>query len=146
MLRTFRRRADLRLVALATLIPYPVHAAGAESSGTLSLVLRAVGSLGAVLVLIGLLALLFKHLRTSRVLPMAHRDLKAVGRLGLGGRREVRLVQVRDRLLVLGVTEQHIEMLTELPADGSDLASEPVADAADPVPDLRVLQKLTSSP
>jgi len=139
-------RIDPRVLALVPLVPVPALAAGREAIGTLPLVLRAGGSLIAVIALIGALAWMFRRLRGVRPSVRPRGELTALGRLGLGGRREVRLVQVRDRVLVLGVTEDSVSLLTELAADAEATPPEVADTVRAPEPALRVLQKLTSSP
>jgi len=156
------RRPDARLIAtLPLLLPCVAHAAGAEAvdgvmaaaaPGTFTLVARALGSLAAVVALIAALALLLRRLREHAPARGAARSLHAIERLDLGGKRELRVVRAGDRMLVLGVTEQRIDLLTEL-----DGAAETAAEAAPDhgaanaaaagagTPGLRLLRKLATS-
>ena len=72
---------------------------------------------GALFLIVGLLLLAFWLLRRygGRLglgLP-GRRGLRLVEQLSLGGRRGVVVVRHQDRLLVLGVTDHHITLLTE---------------------------------
>jgi flagellar biosynthetic protein FliO len=106
--------------------------------------LRAAAALGAVLLLIAALAYLFRRLRdVSPTGATAHR-IRSTGRLDLGGRREIRLVEVAGRRLLVGVTGDRIDLLTELePADGE--RGEPEATSAERSGPLAVLRKLATS-
>lgn len=48
--------------------------------------------------------------------------LRALGRMDLGQRREIRIVEVADRVLVLGVTTQQVTLLTEFDAAADEVA------------------------
>jgi flagellar biosynthetic protein FliO len=153
------RRPNSRLVPLLLLLlPCTAHATGAEgmmgtmAPSTFALVARALGSLAGVVALIALLALLFRRLRVPGPARAATRRLRSVERLDLGGRRELRVVRAGGRTLVLGVTEQRIDLLTELddvPGEGAEASpsacehDESAAGSGTPV--LRVLRKLATS-
>ena len=106
--------------------------------------LRAVAALGLVLVLIVLLAYLFKRLRQSSPVSSNHGPVASVARLDLGGRREIRLVRVGDRQLVVGITSGRIDLLSEQPAP-SEVPRADTAEASPRHPALEVLRKLASS-
>jgi flagellar biogenesis protein FliO len=63
-------------------------------------------------------------LGASAQIPIASR-----GRLDLGAHREIRLVDVGGRILVVGVTNERMELLADLPGD-AQTASLPVRDSA----------------
>ncbi|HET9886049.1 MAG TPA: flagellar biosynthetic protein FliO [bacterium] len=70
--------------------------------------------------------------------------LTSKARLDLGQRREIRLIEIPGRVLVLGITPDRMDLLAEMPAD-SELPS--VATAA-PIPLSRFahrMQKLITS-
>ncbi len=147
MMRKRFPRLTSSLVLLATLTPLDAYADGTDAlSGLAPVLLRAFGSLGAVIALIALLAWLLRRFRESTTTAQARGNLASGGRLDLGAKREIRLVQVHDRTLVLGVTEGRIELLTEL--EGSACEATPVEsmDGESTPPVFRVLQKLASSP
>ncbi|MBZ0267731.1 flagellar biosynthetic protein FliO, partial [bacterium] len=113
---------------------------------------RALGSLAAVVALIAALALLLRRLRENAPARGTSRSLRAIERLDLGGKRELRVVRAGERTLVLGVTEQRIELLTELETateTAGDGAPEAPATSAlatgSGTPVLRVLRKLATS-
>ena len=101
------------------------------------LVLRAGLALAGVLALIGGLAFLVRRWRVGSHPGPSRAHLVPLDRVDFGGRRELRLVRVRDRLVLVGVTGDRISLLTELPA-GEAGAEEPKG--------LQLLQKLASSP
>jgi flagellar biogenesis protein FliO len=115
----------------------PAHAWAADpttwgsSSGVLAL--RTILSLAFVLALLLVTLRMLRRLRfadgaTTREHPIASR-----GRLDLGARREIRVVDVHGRLLVVGITDQKMELLAELdPAtlDAAEVAKESAAPAA----------------
>lgn len=146
----FRKLAPSSVLsaALATGLAWPAAAHALDPGalpGNLSLVTRAVGSLAGVVGLIVLLSLLLRRFRDSSRLLGGSSGLRSLGRLDLGGRREIRVVRAGERTLVLGVTERRIDLLTELPAT-ADVAPQAGGDGPScSVPALRVLQKLTSS-
>ena len=105
--------------------------------GLAELALRAGLALAAVLALIGGLAFLVRRARIGARPGAARAHLVPLDRVDFGGRRELRLVRVRDRLVLVGVTGERISLLTELPV-GPDEAEEPKG--------LQLLQKLANSP
>jgi flagellar biosynthetic protein FliO len=121
--------------------PVAAHAGAGDSVTTGALVARAGLSLLAVLAAIAACAWLFRRLSSlSSASPGRQRGsrLSSLARLDLGARREIRLVRAEDRLLVVGVTGDRIELLTDL---GSGA---PEADSG-AAPALRVLRDLTTS-
>lgn len=103
--------------------------------------LRSLAALGAVLALILALAWLLRRFKDSTKATTEGVALRSVARLDLGAKRELRLVQADERMLLLGLTEQRCELLSEWGATNSD-AAQPTIDAP---PALEVLQKLATS-
>ncbi len=114
-------------------------AAGSPSLGELAL--RAGGSLLLVLLLFAALVLLLRRLRAGGggLRDSANRLLRLRERIDLGARREIRVVEAQGRLLVVGVTNQGITLLTELDASDSHGEQTPPAEGG---PLLRVLRKM----
>lgn len=113
--------------------------AGSPSLGELAL--RAGGSLLLVLLLFAALVLLLRRLRQggNGLRKSASRLLRVQERLDLGSRREIQVVEAKGRLLVVGVTNQGITLLTELDAATASADQIPVPDGG---PLLRVLRKM----
>jgi flagellar protein FliO/FliZ len=109
--------------------------------GSVELALRAGGSLVLVLLLFASLVFLLRRFRggAAGLRDSANRFLRLRERIDLGARREIRVVEVQGRLLVVGVTNQGITLLTEL-----DAAASPAEQAPPPAggPLLRVLRKM----
>jgi flagellar biosynthetic protein FliO len=117
MARRIPRPAEIALAALLAL-PLPTFAADPAippSLGEASL--RTAAALGIVLALIALLAYLFKRFRDSAVLRPSSDRIVSLGRLDLGNRREIRLLEVGGHRLVVGVTGDRIELLRDLGLD-----------------------------
>ena len=49
----------------------------------------------------------------QRILPMKNKELRVLESASLGGRRFLTLVQARDRVLLIGVTDHSINLLGE---------------------------------
>ncbi|MEZ5065293.1 MAG: flagellar biosynthetic protein FliO [bacterium] len=130
------------LVAFLTITLARPALAGETMPGVTESALRSLAALGAVLGLILLLAWFLRRLRESTPARSDAPRLTSLGRLDLGSRREVRLVRVADRVLVLGVTEQRLELLTEIAPAGLETAA---PDAEMPIPELGNLRKLARS-
>jgi flagellar protein FliO/FliZ len=128
------RRTLLDFGLALALIPTPALASDGAVPSLAETAARTVLSLAAVLAAIGGLAWLLRRMRVSPRSARGGARLASLARLDLGFRREIRLVEVADQILVLGVTPERIELLTEL-------------DAAAKVrqPDLQVLRELTTS-
>jgi flagellar biosynthetic protein FliO len=105
---------------------------------TAALFARAGLSLLAVLAAIAACAWLFRRLSSSAPVRARGGRLGSLARLDLGGRREIRLVRADDRVLVVGVTADRIDLLT-------DLGTAPAAADSEPAPALHVLRNLTTS-
>ena len=103
------------LATLALLAPTQLAAAETGSGLQFSPVLRMLGGLGLVAGLIlggyGLLRNRFGGLPSGR-----KRAVRLLESCPLGPRKSVCLVRVRDREFVLGVTQQQISLLGELPS------------------------------
>ncbi len=63
---------------------------------------------------------LLKRYGPKTGLGFARGDLKLEGQLSLGPKRHVVVVRFLNRRMVLGVTEQHINLLTEVKAGDDD--------------------------
>ena len=103
--------------------------------------LRSLAALGGVLALILALAWLLRRFKDSTKVTTEGVALRSVARLDLGAKRELRLVQAEDRMVLLGLTDQRCELLTEWDATEDDAAQ----PAIDPPVALEVLQKLATS-
>jgi flagellar protein FliO/FliZ len=128
------------LIALVA-APAAAQAGAGDSVSTGALVARAGLALLAVLAAIAACAWLFRRLSSlSSTAPGRQRGsrLSSLARLDLGARREIRLVRADDRVLVVGVTGDRIELLTDLGSGATEAGS-----AAAPA--LRVLRDLTTS-
>jgi flagellar protein FliO/FliZ len=95
----------------------------------LDLLGRVVVALGSVLGLMWLAARGWRRTPAGRV--AAASTLTVLARQGLGPRSQVAVVQVGRRALVLGVADQRIELLADLPAEE---ALPPVLSTATPLP------------
>jgi flagellar biogenesis protein FliO len=102
------------------------------------LVLRAGLSLALVLALIAALAFLVRS-RITNATASGKNALAHVARLDLGGRREIRLLAVRDHLLVVGVAPGRIELLADYP--GAAEGSLDAPEASSPAVGLKKLIK-----
>lgn len=86
-----------------------------DASGIVA-VLRLLVSLGVVLTLIVVLARWAMKRGVGRVGgPGAGLDVEVLARRGLGRGSAVQVVRVGEQVLVLGVTDQHVTLLRELP-------------------------------
>ena len=139
------RRPDVRLFGLALILlttPTLAFASGADAvPGLTAMGLRAVLSLAGVLALIAALAFLVRRLRTPGGSGPATRRVVPLDRLDLGGHREIRLLRVEKRLLLVGVTGERIALLSELPDTSVGASEESGALGSG----LSVLRKLTNS-
>ena len=98
-----------------------------SGGSTLGILLRLVFSLAVVLVLMAVLARFLQQRQLGggpvgrgRQVPM-----RVLGRQGVGRAASVTLVDVAGKVLVLGVTDQSIQVLRELSADELAIADEP---------------------
>lgn len=115
----------------------PAHAWAADpttwgsSSGILAL--RTILSLAFVLALLLLTLRMLRKLQGTRGATTREHPIASRGRLDLGARREIRVVDVHGRLLVVGITDQKMELLAELDPralDAPEVAKENAAPAA----------------
>ncbi|MGQ0720022.1 MAG: flagellar biosynthetic protein FliO [Candidatus Eiseniibacteriota bacterium] len=127
-----RRLLDPRI--LLALTPTPALAAGDAVPSLAAVAMRTGLALAAVLAAIAGLAYLLRRLRFSPRNQRTDARLASIARLDLGLRREIRIIEVADQVLVVGVTADRIDLLTEL-------------DTAAKVrqPELQVLRELTTS-
>jgi flagellar protein FliO/FliZ len=111
-----RVRPDaLTLGALSLLLPHSAHAAGTAAIPSIGLSLVRVGaSLALVIALLLALATLFRRARAAQRAANPGPRLETLDRMDLGTRRELRLVRAGDRVLVVGITDERIELLSEL--------------------------------
>ena len=137
-------RADVLAATFTLLITSPALAGDGLPALSQS-ALRALAALGGVLALILVLSWLLRRFREASAARADGPSLASLGRLDLGSRREIRVVRVLDRLLVVGVTEQRCELLTELPAhaDASPVEATPAPECGPPA--LEVLRRLATS-
>jgi flagellar biogenesis protein FliO len=128
------------IVALAS--PATAWAEGAGGApGLGELGLRAGAALAAVLALIAVLAVLVRRLRLSPHVGRSGGRLASRGRLELGGRREIRLIQVDRQMLIVGITPERIELLSAYD-EGVSSTEIPSSEGE---PDISVLRKLATS-
>ncbi len=138
-------RGTSAVVGLLLAVPSAALAADPEGLPTLGqAALRSIAALGAVLALIALLAYLFKRVRQSSPVVSNQGPVSSVARIDLGGRREIRLVRAADRYLVVGVTADRIDILSDRPAPAEAARTEDVPELPGH-PALQVLRKLASS-
>ena len=114
--------------------------AGMVTADLLPSLWRLFGALALVLVLAWGTMWIAKRVLRGRVAGVNKSDLKVLDRVYLAPRRSVEIVSIGNRVLVLGVTDQAISMLTELsdedipstaPPHGTDAASGAGARAVD---------------
>jgi flagellar protein FliO/FliZ len=119
-------------------LPVAARADSGDPVSTVALVARAGLSLLAVLAAIAACAWLFRRVSAVATPRARGARLGSLARLDLGARREIRLIRADDRVLVVGVTPDRIDLLTDLGAGaaGADTAAAPA---------LRVLRDLTTS-
>jgi flagellar biogenesis protein FliO len=100
-----------------------------SGGSTLGILLRLVFSLAVVLVLMALLARFLQQRQLGGAPAVRGRDvpMRVLGRQGVGRAASVTLLDVAGTVLVLGVTEQSVQVLREL--SSADL---PVADPPGP--------------
>jgi len=111
-------------VSLLTLAPQMVHAAETAANSE-SLLMPALKMLGALGVVVGLLLLFYAASRKGfGFLPRA-RDgqIQMLETRALGGKKFLCLVRVRDQELLLGVSNERIDCLTQLPPSDSNFAN-----------------------
>ena len=131
----------------AALLAWPTSALAADPATPASIgmaAFRTAASLGIVLALIALLAFPFSRFRESATRRPSGGRIASVARLDLGGRREIRLVEISGRRLVVGVTGDRIELLTELES-GEEATEEVAPDPPRRPAALEVLRKLATS-
>jgi flagellar biosynthetic protein FliO len=119
---------------LLALIPTPALASGDAVPSLGAVAMRTGLALAAVLAAIGGLAWLLRRLRFCPRNVRADARLASLARLDLGLRREIRIIEVADQVLVVGVTADRIELLTELDSPAKVRQ-----------PELQVLRELTTS-
>lgn len=135
--RTGRGIPELLTFALVA-APSAAWAADDAAFGLGELALRAAGSLAAVIALIVVLALLLRRLKSVPGGLGTGGRITSVARLDLGSRRELRLVRIDGRTLLLGVGGERIELLCELPPEARP-------DAEPSAGPLRILRELATS-
>ncbi|MFN8179536.1 MAG: flagellar biosynthetic protein FliO [bacterium] len=114
------------MILLSALLPQSALAAGTVALPSVGLSLVRVGaSLALVIALLLALAAMFRRVRAVSRAAHPGPRLETIDRLDVGARRELRLVRAGDRLLVVGITEQRIELLSELDAPAEETATAP---------------------
>jgi len=120
----------MALALLTMVIPAAAWGGDGTAPSTPFLFLRMILSLAFVL------ALLFGLLHGLRRWNMRNPSARAAplltskARLDLGQRREIRLIEIPGRVLVLGITPDRMDLLAEMPADSET----PTVEAAAPIP------------
>ncbi len=134
----------------------PALASAGDAPGEPSIAFLALRTIASLALVVGLLFAL-RHL-LKRVPAAALRrsrggeHLALRGRLDLGARREVRLVEVRDRLLVLGISGESMTLLADFEAvpaaaaETGEAAASRAPEGESPLPAFAAfLQRLTTS-
>lgn len=91
----------------------PASAPLAEMGLTGSLV-KMVGGLAGVLAIMLLLYWLVRRFLPGQGIPLKNARMRVLGRLGLGQRSQVTMVQVGEKVLVLGVTPGSVTLLDKI--------------------------------
>jgi flagellar biogenesis protein FliO len=95
-------------------MPQAAWAADGISEPSLAfLLLRAFFSLALVLALLGALTIAVRKWNERASLGRAGAQLVSRGRLDLGARREIRLIDIGGRILVVGITAERMDLLAE---------------------------------
>lgn len=76
--------------------------------------LKMVGGLAGVLAVLLLLYWLVRRFLPGQGIPLRSARMRMLGRLGLGQRSQVAMVQVGDKVLILGVTPNNVNLLDKL--------------------------------
>jgi len=108
-------------VSILTLIPQ-LACAAATASPSDSLLIPTLKMLGALAVVIGLLLLFYAASRKGfGFLPRPSAgQIQMLETRSLGGKKYLSLVRVRDRELLLGISNERIECLTSFPVSAAD--------------------------
>ncbi len=109
---------------LLLVLPQLAIAADA-AAGSEGLLIPALKMLGALAVVVGLLLLFYAASRKGFGILPRTRDgqIRMLETRPLGGKKFLCLVRVRDQELLLGVSNERIECLTQLPASEADFAT-----------------------
>jgi flagellar protein FliO/FliZ len=75
---------------------------------------KMVGGLAGVLALMLLLYWLVRRFLPGQGVPLRNARIRMLGRLGLGQRSQVAMVQVGDKVLILGVTPTNVNLLDKV--------------------------------
>jgi flagellar protein FliO/FliZ len=97
--------------APAPAAPAPAPMAEMEFTGAL---VKMVGGLAGVLAIVLLLYWLVRRFLPGQGIPLKSARMRVLGRLGLGQRSQVTLVQVGEKVLVLGVTPGSVTILDKM--------------------------------
>jgi flagellar protein FliO/FliZ len=111
------RRLPLILLIYSLLAPALAAASQIEENAVFSIgeaVFKMSAALGIVLALMFFFYWLLRRLAPSRLLPGVGSGLKIRGRLHLGARKSLILVEAGSALLLLGVGEKEITLLREI--------------------------------
>ena len=128
------------LIPILITLPEAAWAADGATPALGQLALRAGASLAAVVGLIVLLAVLVRKFKAIPGAVSSGGRLASLARLDLGARREIRLVRVDEKTLVVGVTGDRIELLCEVEGRLEDAES-----TSGRKPALQILRELTTS-
>lgn len=115
---------------LGTLLPSSAFAADPALPSLGLSIVRVVASLALVLALLLALAALFRRMRSASLAAHPGPRLETLDRMDVGGRRELRLVRAGDRLLVVGITEERIQLLSVLDDDVAESVASPAREPA----------------
>jgi len=133
--------------ALALLAPFVPSLAWGQDPATVPsithMAMRAGGALALVLALIGALVLLLQRLRAVGRPAANSQRMSVLERLDLGSKREIVLVRVDDRTLVVGTAGDRIELLSESDTPFASLPAT-VGRPASPMLRIPLLRKLAS--
>ncbi len=113
------------VIIVSLLLLAPQLAGAAETAGAEGLLVPALKMLGALALVIGLLLLFYAASRKGfGILPRTREGrIRMLETRALGGKKYLCLVRVRDRELLLGVSNERIECLTRFDTAADDFAA-----------------------
>jgi flagellar protein FliO/FliZ len=111
-------------VSLLTLVPQLIWAAG-QAAPAESLLIPVLKMLAALAVVVGLLLLFYAASRRGFGFLPKPRDgqIQMLETRALGGKKYLSLVRVRDRELLLGISNERIDCLAEFPSAAAGFAT-----------------------
>ncbi|MDR1396160.1 MAG: flagellar biosynthetic protein FliO [Desulfarculales bacterium] len=110
-------RWRLLAIGLGPVLPGAAGAAetaGAEAPSFSLAFIQMIMALAVVLALLLLLYWLLRRFNPGRILPVSPGGMKIWGRLALGGRKSVLMLEAGRQLLILGVSEKDITLLRRI--------------------------------